>query len=112
MGVSIHAIPAVRACVAAQIAVLRPHSHPIWLPNEVDNFPAANRGLGYELSGRLLEVGREFGVKPVMEYLGFSEQVNSIEAALRVMRGAGQPDATIVLDPFHCIFVFLGERCA
>ncbi len=52
--------------------------------------------------GRLLEIGRQFGVKPVMEYLGFSEAVNSIEAALRVMRGSAQPDATIVLDPFHC----------
>ncbi len=51
---------------------------------------------------RLLEVGREFGVKPVMEYLGFAEEVNSIEAALRVMNGSGHPDATIVLDPFHC----------
>jgi sugar phosphate isomerase/epimerase len=51
---------------------------------------------------RLLEMGSEFGVKPVMEYLGFSEEVNSIEAALRVMQGSGHPDATTVLDPFHC----------
>lgn len=51
---------------------------------------------------RLLEVGREFGVKPVAEYLGFSEEVNTIEAALQVMIGSGDADATTVLDPFHC----------
>lgn len=51
---------------------------------------------------RLLEVGAEFGVKPVMEYLGFAAEVNTIEAALQVMQGSGHPDATTVLDPFHC----------
>ena len=50
----------------------------------------------------LLNVGREYGVRPVMEYLGFAEEVNSIEAALGVMDGSGDADATIVLDPFHC----------
>jgi len=50
----------------------------------------------------LLEVGREFGVKPVMEYLGFAAEVNTIEAALQIMNSAEHPDATIVLDPFHC----------
>ncbi|GIT30027.1 MAG: hypothetical protein Ct9H300mP1_20730 [Planctomycetaceae bacterium] len=40
-------------------------------------------------------------IKPIMEFLGFSEQVNSIEAALRVMEGSGDGDATTVLDPFH-----------
>jgi len=51
---------------------------------------------------RLLELGREFGVKPVAEYLGFAEQVNTIEAALQVIDGSQDPDATTVLDPFHC----------
>ena len=37
-----------------------------------------------------------------MEYLGFSEEVNSIGAALRVMSSCGDDDATTVLDPFHC----------
>lgn len=58
--------------------------------------------VGIRNYGKLLQVGREFGVKPVMEYLGFSEQVNTIEDALRVMDGCGDPDATTVLDPFHC----------
>ena len=58
--------------------------------------------VGAKNYARLLKVGREFGVKPVAEYLGFSEEVNTIEAALRVMEGSGNPDATTVLDPFHC----------
>jgi 2-keto-myo-inositol isomerase len=58
--------------------------------------------VGAKNYARLLEVGREFGVRPVVEYLGFSEEVNTIEDALCVMDGSGHPDATIVLDPFHC----------
>lgn len=51
---------------------------------------------------RLLEVGQQIGVKPVMEYLGFAAEVNTIEAALQIMDSADHPDATTVLDPFHC----------
>ena len=36
-----------------------------------------------------------------MEFLGFVEQINTIEAALTVMEKSGHPDATTVLDPFH-----------
>lgn len=50
----------------------------------------------------LCEVAREFGVRPAMEYLGFAQGVKTIEDALRVINGSGQPEATIVLDPFHC----------
>ena len=57
---------------------------------------------GAERYAELLRVGREFGVLPAVEYLGFVEQVNRIEDALRVMEGSGDPQATIVLDPFHC----------
>ena len=51
---------------------------------------------------RLLEIGRQFNVKPILEYLGFAQQVNTIEVALEVMTMSGDPDATTVLDPFHC----------
>lgn len=49
----------------------------------------------------LLEIGRLLGVRPAMEFLGFAEQLNTIEAALRVMELSGHAEATIVLDPFH-----------
>lgn len=52
--------------------------------------------------GELLEIGLSVGVKPAMEYLGFAEDINTIEDALAIMNGSGHPQATIVLDPFHC----------
>jgi 2-keto-myo-inositol isomerase len=57
---------------------------------------------GAERYAHLLEVGREFGVKPVFEYLGFSQDVNTIAAAAQVLERCGDSDATTVLDPFHC----------
>lgn len=51
---------------------------------------------------KLLEVGRQFGVKPVMEYLGFAKEVNTIAIAIEIMEKCGDPDATTVIDPFHC----------
>lgn len=61
--------------------------------------------IDYELAGQryaeLLELGRDIGVLPAMEYLGFVQDVNSISKAMRIMELSGQTDATIVLDPFH-----------
>ena len=49
----------------------------------------------------LVELGLSFGVKPAMEYLGFVEQLNTIESALEIMTLSGHPQATIIVDPFH-----------
>jgi sugar phosphate isomerase/epimerase len=49
----------------------------------------------------LLEEGLERGVRPAFEFLGFVEQICTIEAALEIVTLAGHPAATIVLDPFH-----------
>lgn len=49
----------------------------------------------------LLAIGREFGVLPAMEFLGFVSGVNTIRAAWEIVSRAGDPDGTIVLDPFH-----------
>ena len=49
----------------------------------------------------LVDLGLSFGVKPAMEYLGFVEQLNTIESALEIMTLSGQPQATIIVDPFH-----------
>jgi 2-keto-myo-inositol isomerase len=49
----------------------------------------------------LIELGLSFGVKPAMEYLGFVEQLNTIESALEIMNLSGHPQATIIVDPFH-----------
>ena len=49
----------------------------------------------------LVDLGLKFGVKPAFEYLGFVEQINTIEAALEIIQKSGHPQATIIVDPFH-----------
>lgn len=63
---------------------------------------AGDFDFGARQYAKLLAVGREFGVKPVMEYLGFANEVNTIEIALEIMTKCGDADATTVVDPFHC----------
>jgi sugar phosphate isomerase/epimerase len=62
----------------------------------------ADRELGARHYSELLEIGRTFGVRPAFEYLGFVEDINTIDDAIEIMQRCGHPDATIVVDPFHC----------
>ena len=57
--------------------------------------------LGAERYRQLLQIGREYGVKPAMEFLGFVDHVNQIKHAWQVVTGADDPDGTIILDVFH-----------
>ena len=50
---------------------------------------------------QLLEIGREYGVKPAMEFLGFVDGVNQINDAWQVVTEADDPDGTIIMDVFH-----------
>jgi len=61
----------------------------------------ADYQLGAENYQRLLETGVAMGVKPSMEFLGFVEQLNTIEDALEIIQQCGHEAATTVLDPFH-----------
>ena len=61
----------------------------------------ADYALGAARYRQLLEIGAALGVRPAMEFLGFVEQLNTIEDALEVMNLAARPDATTVVDPFH-----------
>jgi 2-keto-myo-inositol isomerase len=63
---------------------------------------AADRELGAKHYGELLELGRQFGVKPSIEYLGFVDDFKTIEDARGIMENCGDSDATVILDPFHC----------
>jgi sugar phosphate isomerase/epimerase len=67
--------------------------------------PPPQSEVNYPLLARqyraLLELGRQYGVRPAFEYLGFVDEVNSLTKALRVLGGADHPDATVVIDPFH-----------
>lgn len=51
----------------------------------------------------LLEIGREIGVRPAMEFLGFVEHVNNIATAREIMERSGDSTATIVIDWFHMV---------
>lgn len=67
--------------------------------------PPPQHDVNYALLARqyrvLLELGREFGVRPAFEYLGFVDELNSLAKALRVIHLADHPDAAVVIDPFH-----------
>jgi 2-keto-myo-inositol isomerase len=49
----------------------------------------------------LLALGRRIGVLPAMEFLGFVPQIRDIRTCLEVVARANDPDASVVLDPFH-----------
>jgi 2-keto-myo-inositol isomerase len=51
----------------------------------------------------LLQLGREVGIRPAMEFLGFVAQVNNIRSAREIMDRSGDPNATIVIDWFHMV---------
>ncbi len=57
--------------------------------------------LGAQHYRELLELGARVGVKPSMEFLGFVEQLNTIEEALEIITRCAHPDATTVIDPAH-----------
>lgn len=76
--------------VGAEFAIAGPPHGPV-------NFEQGGQRYGF-----LMELGQKYGVRPAMEYLGFAQELNTIEDALNVMLGSGRADATIVLDPFHC----------
>jgi 2-keto-myo-inositol isomerase len=51
----------------------------------------------------LLRIGREAGVKPSMEFLGFVAGIKDVSSALTIADGSADPDATVVADVFHMI---------
>lgn len=60
----------------------------------------SNAGAAYR---ELLELGRLFGVRPAMEYLGFVDSVFTIEQAWQIVTGAAHEDACVIMDPFHIL---------
>lgn len=62
----------------------------------------ADRDLGARHYAELLELGKSFGVRPAFEYLGFVDDINTIDDAIDILVRAQHPDATVVVDPFHC----------
>jgi sugar phosphate isomerase/epimerase len=92
---------------AADMSVVRrrmEHSVALGAPFVIAG-PPPQRDVDYPLLSQqyhaLLDLGRQYGVRPAFEYLGFVDEVNSLTKALRVIRAADHPDATVVIDPFH-----------
>ena len=53
--------------------------------------------------GELMRLGREAGVAPSMEFLGFVDGIKSVDAAWTIATECGEPGATVVADVFHMI---------
>ena len=49
----------------------------------------------------LLELGRQAGVRPTMEYISFFGSVSRLDQARRIVEEAEDPDATVIIDSFH-----------
>jgi 2-keto-myo-inositol isomerase len=49
----------------------------------------------------LLEIGRQVGVRPLMEYISFFRSVTRLGQAWEIVQEADDPDAALVLDAFH-----------
>lgn len=49
----------------------------------------------------LLELGRQVGVLPAVEFLGFSEAVYRVDQAWEIVKLSGASDGSVVLDTFH-----------
>lgn len=62
----------------------------------------ADRKLGQRHYHDLLQLGADFGVRPAFEYLGFVDDIKTIDDAIEIVEGSAHPNACIVLDPFHC----------
>jgi sugar phosphate isomerase/epimerase len=58
-------------------------------------------GRGSARFAELLRLGRQAGVLPSMEFLGFVDGVKSVAAAWAIASGTGDPEATVVADVFH-----------
>jgi sugar phosphate isomerase/epimerase len=51
----------------------------------------------------LLRLGRQAGVAPSMEFLGFVSGIKTVADAWAIAQGSGDPQATVVADVFHMI---------
>jgi len=49
----------------------------------------------------LLQIGRESGVRAVLEYISFFKSLNNIADAVKVLDACGDPEGTLIIDAFH-----------
>ena len=63
--------------------------------------PALDLGQIAERYQDLLEIGRQVGVKPTLEYISFFGSVRRLSQAWEIVQEVADPDATLILDAFH-----------
>ena len=56
-----------------------------------------------ERFGELVRLGRQAGVAPSMEFLGFVDGIKNVASAWTIARDCGEPGTTVVADVFHMI---------
>jgi 2-keto-myo-inositol isomerase len=49
----------------------------------------------------LLQIGRETGVRAVLEYISFFASLNQVADTVAVLDECGEPDACLIIDAFH-----------
>jgi len=74
---------------------------PTIVASPVPDAPNVDLGRAASRYAELLELGRQVGVTPSMEFLGFFHNVFMLEQAAAIARQTGDAHASIVLDPFH-----------
>lgn len=60
-------------------------------------------GRAAERFGELVRLGRQAGVAPAMEFLGFVDGVKDVDSAWSIAENCGEPGAKVVADVFHMI---------
>jgi sugar phosphate isomerase/epimerase len=58
-------------------------------------------GKSVERYRKVLDLGRETGVTPMLEVWGFSKTLGRLDEALQIVKGCGDPQACLLLDVFH-----------
>jgi len=49
----------------------------------------------------LLDLGRQVGIKPTFEYIGFFRSASRLDQAWKIVQDVNDDDATLILDSFH-----------
>jgi sugar phosphate isomerase/epimerase len=70
-------------------------------PSGVSGAPGLNLMRAAERYARVIEIGREYGVTPVLEFWGAAQSLGHLGEALFVAAQCGRPEACILADVFH-----------
>jgi len=70
-------------------------------PKGITDEPGLDLFWAAEKYAELLDIGREFGVRPILEFWGMSQSLGSLGEAVFVVTETGDADACLLADVFH-----------